>query len=144
VSLIRSAITYFGLVFTAGFALGMVRVLALVPRLGERNAELIETPFMLFIVFLAARRTVNRMSIPVSKNRALLVGLIGFTLIIFAELGVLFWARQQSVLEYIASRNDISGLVYLGSLILFATMPALIVSSSNFRGTQKDKPPSQT
>jgi hypothetical protein len=38
---VKAACLYFGLVFAAGFALGVIRVLLLVPRLGVRTAELI-------------------------------------------------------------------------------------------------------
>ena len=43
---IKAGIAYFALVFGAGFVLGMIRVPFLVPRLGERVAELVEMPFM--------------------------------------------------------------------------------------------------
>lgn len=44
--IVKLGVAYFGIVFSIGFLLGVVRVLWLVPRLGERYAELIETPFM--------------------------------------------------------------------------------------------------
>jgi hypothetical protein len=52
---IKAGVAYFVLVFGAGFILGSVRVPFLVPRLGERVAELIETPFMFVVVLLSAR-----------------------------------------------------------------------------------------
>jgi hypothetical protein len=50
---------YFALVFGVGFLLGIVRVLALVPRLGERWAELAEMPLMLVAIILSARFVVR-------------------------------------------------------------------------------------
>ena len=50
---------YFGVVFGAGFALGTMRVLWLVPRLGERWAELLEMPVMGLVMFAAARGMVR-------------------------------------------------------------------------------------
>ena len=41
------ALAYFLIVFGAGFLLGTIRVLLLLPVLGERAAELLEMPFML-------------------------------------------------------------------------------------------------
>jgi hypothetical protein len=46
---------YFALAFGAGFVLGTIRVLWVVPRVGERTAELMETPIMLVVIMLAAR-----------------------------------------------------------------------------------------
>jgi hypothetical protein len=50
VSTLKAAIIYFGLVFSAGRVLGIIRTLWLVPLAGERTAELIETPFMVIVV----------------------------------------------------------------------------------------------
>ena len=60
---LKAGALYFALVFGAGFALGTLRVLFVVPRLGGRNAELIEAPFMLVVTFLAARWTARRLAI---------------------------------------------------------------------------------
>src|SRR4029453_12356674 len=51
---------YFALVFGAGFVVGFVRVLWLVPRVGERTAELLEAPLMLAVTIVAARSVVQR------------------------------------------------------------------------------------
>ena len=49
---IRGGLAYFALVFGAGFVIGVLRVAFLVPRFGERLAELAEMPLMLlFIVY---------------------------------------------------------------------------------------------
>ena len=52
---IKAGMTYFALVFGAGFLLGSIRVPFLVPRLGERAAELIEMPFMFVAIVVSAR-----------------------------------------------------------------------------------------
>jgi len=44
--ILRTAARYFAIVFGVGFVLGAVRVPLLVPRLGERVAELAEMPLM--------------------------------------------------------------------------------------------------
>jgi hypothetical protein len=49
-----AAALYFMLVFTVGFALGPVRAFLLEPRLGRTLATLIETPFLLAAIVLAA------------------------------------------------------------------------------------------
>ena len=49
-SSLLAAASYFLLVFLAGFGLGVVRTLWVVPALGERWAELIEIPLMLGVI----------------------------------------------------------------------------------------------
>lgn len=121
----RSALIYFGLVFGAGFLLGVVRTLWLVPGLGERTAELIETPFMLVVVWLAARFVVRRMESPTALRR-LQTGGLALLVLILAELVVVLLVRGQSLREYIDSRDPISGSVYLFALVLFALAPMLV------------------
>ena len=55
----KAAVLYFAFVFGAGFVLGTIRTLWVVPRLGTRKAELIETPIMLVVTIVAARWVVS-------------------------------------------------------------------------------------
>jgi len=59
-AILKPALAYFLIVFGAGFVLGVFRTLVLVPRLGDRMAELLEMPVMLAVVFFAARFTVKK------------------------------------------------------------------------------------
>ncbi len=116
---------YFALVFGAGFVLGSLRVLVVVPALGERLAELGETPLMLLVVFFAARWIVQRFRIA-SRCARIYVGLTGLGLLLLAEWGVVLFVRNESIGEYVAGRDPVAATVYLASLVLFAAMPALI------------------
>jgi hypothetical protein len=62
--ILKAGVLYFVLVFGAGFVPGTIRTLWIVPRLGTRMAELMETPIMLVITMLAARWTVRRLAVP--------------------------------------------------------------------------------
>lgn len=122
---VTAAASYFALVFGAGSVLGSIRVPFLVPRLGERTAELLETPFMVVVVALAARFIVRRYSLPPSLVRRAAVGAMALALLIAAELLLAVALQASSISQYIASRDPVSGGVYLGALILFAAMPAI-------------------
>jgi hypothetical protein len=125
VSTLKAAILYFGLVFGAGFVLGIMRTLWLVPFVGERSAELIETPFMVIVVWLAARFIVGRMKALTLAHR-LAIGVLALLLLLLAELGVVMLLRDQSLGEYVATRDPVSGAVYLLALALFTAAPTLV------------------
>ncbi len=55
---------YFALVFGAGFTLGVIRILWLVPRLGVRMAESIEAPVMIAVSVIAVRWVIRRLGVP--------------------------------------------------------------------------------
>jgi len=57
---ILAGLTYFAIVMGTGFMLGVIRVPFLVPRVGERWAELMEMPIMAIMIFLAAGYILRR------------------------------------------------------------------------------------
>lgn len=124
--IIKASVTYFVLAFGAGFVLGSIRVPFLVPRLGERVAELLEMPFMLIVIVVSARFITNRFSIPSTTWVRLTVGLLALVLLITTETGLTVALRGRTLAEYIASRDPVSGSVYLGMLALFAVMPLIL------------------
>jgi len=96
--LLPAGITYFALVFAAGFALGVVRVGWLVARIGERNAELLEMPLMLVVVFLAARWVVRRFRLPQAAGPRLGAGILALALLLACELTVVLpWPDPRRV-----------------------------------------------
>lgn len=123
---IKAGIAYFGLVFAAGFAMGTVRVLFLVPRLGERLAELLEMPFMLVATWWAARFIVGHFALAGAVTVRLTTGLAGLALLLAAEILLAAVLQDRSLGDYIASRDPVSGTVYLAMLGLFAAMPMIL------------------
>ena len=126
VQIVKAGLAYFALVMGVGFLLGMVRVPFLVPRLGERMAELIEMPVMFVVIGLSARFVIRRFTLPVTPSVRLKVGVLALALAVCAELLLAMALQGQSVLAYIASRDPVSGSVYLAMLGLFALMPWLL------------------
>ena len=120
-----ASLTYFGIVFLAGFILGSVRVLLLVPLLGERNAELLELPVMTIISYLAAVFVIQKFSISECLS-GLAVGLVGLILMLVLEFTVVLSLQGLSVGEYLNSRDTLSGHAYALSLALYAIFPAFI------------------
>jgi hypothetical protein len=123
---IKAGVTYFALTFGAGFVLGSIRVPFLVPRLGERVAELIEMPFMFVVVFISARFIVRRFSLPANVLARLGAGFVALGLLVAAEVLLAVALQDQTLGEYVASRDPVSGTVYLVMLAAFAVMPLVL------------------
>lgn len=117
---------YFATVFGFGFALGTVRVLILVPRLGDRTAELMETPLMIAVSYFAAGWIVRRFTLPAVPAQRLGVGLIALALMLAVEFGFVLQLRGLTIAEYFATRDPVSGAIYYLSLALFALFPLLV------------------
>jgi hypothetical protein len=124
--IINAGFFYFALVFGAGFILGAVRVLLLVPRLGERVAELLEMPVMFSVILLSTRFIIKRLTLPAAATVRLGTGLLALGLLFAAELLLAAVLQGQSMAEYVARRDPVSGGVYLAMLVLFALMPLII------------------
>ena len=123
---IKAGITYFALVFGAGSALGMIRLPFLVPRLGERVAELIEMPFMFVAIVVSARFIIRRFSLRANVLAPLGAGFLALGLLVAAEVLLAVAHQNRTLGEYVASRDPVSGMVYLAMLALFAVMPLVL------------------
>lgn len=121
----KSGVLYFALVFGAGFVFGTIRTLWVVPRLGARTAELMETPIILAVTVLAARWVVRRLSVPFTLSSRLGMGCLALALMLIAEFGLVVPLRGISISQYLANRDPVSGTVYYVMLGVFAVMPLL-------------------
>jgi hypothetical protein len=126
-SAVRAGLAYFAVVFATGFVFGTMRTLWLVPLLGERTAELLETPLMLAVIYLTARWIVRRFGLRQSSLpiRAA-VGAVALILLVGAEIAVVLSLRGLTLADYIRSRDPVSGTAYVVSLLIFAAMPAVL------------------
>jgi len=130
--LVRAAIaglTYFGAVFAAGFALGTLRVLVLMPRLGEALAVGLELPIMLALSWFACRWLVARFGVPEMLIARLVMGTLAFAILMLAELGVSTLAFGRSVSAHLDHYRELSAMLGLAGQIAFAMFP--IIQSKN-------------
>jgi hypothetical protein len=111
----------------------------LVPRLGERFAEFLEAPVMLVVVFLAARYVIRRYALCARSTR-LIMGVLALALLVSAELLLVFAMTGDLPSEYIASRDPVSGPVFLAMLVVFAVLPALLPYGAGPNNSFKPKP----
>jgi hypothetical protein len=126
---LRAALTYFAIVLGTGFVLGMFRVPILVPRIGERWAELAEMPIMAAVIFLAAGYILRRFPEIALPGRSLAAGFLALAMSVAAELGLAVLLQDQTLAEFIGSRDKVSGSVYIALFVVFALMPRLRLAS---------------
>jgi len=126
VQLLKAGLFYFAIAFGSGFALGTIRTLWVVPRVGARKAELAEMPMMLGVMIVAARWVVLLLAVPPVVAARLGMGGIALTLMLAAEFGLVRWVRGLSLNEYFANRDRMAGAAYYALLVVFAIMPLFV------------------
>ena len=98
--ILKVGVLYCAIVFGAGFVLGPIRILWVVPRFGTRMAELMEAPIMIVVTILAARRIVRRLGLPPTTSSRLGMGCIALGFMLIAEFTLVLWIRGLSIGEY--------------------------------------------
>ena len=112
---------YVGAVFAAGFLLGVLRTLVLVPLLGELAAVLVELPLMLTIAWLVCGRILRRW--PLSPSSAIGMGAIAFLLLMAAEAGLSTLLAGRSLAEHMAMYAQLPHQLGLAGQLAFALFP---------------------
>jgi hypothetical protein len=128
VQLVKAGLAYFAIVFGMGFVFGAIRIVWVVPHVGTRLAELMETPLMFVVTIVAARWIVLHLAVPSSPTARLGMGGIALCLLLLAEFGLVLWLRGLSIRAYLATRDPVSGTVYYVMLGAFALMPLLVAN----------------
>lgn len=126
---IQAGLAYFAIVLSAGFVLGVIRVPFLVPGMGERWAELAEMPIMATVIYFAAGFILRRFPEVSSPSRALAAGVLALALSVAAELALATVLQDRTLPQLIASRDKVSGSVYIALLLVFAVMPRIRLST---------------
>jgi hypothetical protein len=124
--ILKAGVLYFALVFGAGFVLGTIRTLWIVPSFGTRTAELMETPIMFVVTVLAARWVARRLLLPPTLATRLGVGFVALGFLLVTEFTVVLWLRGLTIGEYLARQDPVAGTVYVMMLGVFAAMPLLV------------------
>lgn len=117
---------YFLALFSLGFALGTLRVLLVVPRLGELAATLVEIPVMLTAGFFACRWAVRRWRVPRAFPIRGVMTLWFLVLLLSLEflLGTTVFGR--TAVEQWEALSTSAGLFGLTAQIFAALLPLLV------------------
>jgi hypothetical protein len=123
---LKAGVLYFAVVFGAGFVLGPIRIVWVVPRIGARLAEVLEAPIMLAISIAASRWIVRKLAVLATPSSRLGMGIIALGLMLIAEFTLVLSLRGLSMKEYFATRDPVAATVYYAALGVFAVMPLLV------------------
>ena len=124
-AVIKAGLAYFGAVFVVGSALGAVRVLVLVPRLGETASVLLEVPVILVVSWRLSGWTTQEFRVSSAVSRRLLMGVVAFALLMLAEMGVSVFAFGRSIEDHFAAYRSSQGVIGLIAQIAFAFIPLM-------------------
>jgi hypothetical protein len=106
---LKAGILYFAIVFRAGFLLGPIRILWVVPRIGARTAEVLEAPIMLATTIVVAWWITRRFPVPRALSSRLGMGVVALVLMLIAKFGFVLWLRSLSIRDYLAGRRSGGG-----------------------------------
>jgi len=112
---------YFAAVFAAGFVLGVLRTLVLIPLLGELGAVLVELPVILSIAWWVCTRILRRW--PLSPPAAVAMGAIAFLLLMGAEAGLSTLLAGRSLAEHLSLYAQLPHQLGLAGQLAFALFP---------------------
>jgi hypothetical protein len=122
--IVQAAISYFVIVFVAGFVLGTIRILMVAPQTGELAAVAIELPVMIAVSWWACGVVVKRLKPASEVPSRLAMGFIALALLLVAEavvslgLGLTF---RQHVALYATTPVQLG----LFGQLLFALFPLM-------------------
>jgi hypothetical protein len=119
----KASVVYFAAVFSAGFVFGALRVLVLVPQVGERLAVLIELPFMLTVSWFVCKSIVGRFSVSAAFGPRLAMGSGAFALLMAAEAGLSVFGFGRTLAQHLDSLLTAAGLLGLAGQVVFALFP---------------------
>lgn len=118
-----AGVAYFAIVFALAFAVGVVRVLVVAPRLGETGAVLLELPIILAASWLACGYLLKRFAFGQRLVERLVMGLTAFIVLQGAEFLLAITAFARSPDDYLAAVATTAGLLGLAGQIGFALIP---------------------
>jgi hypothetical protein len=123
-SAVKAGAAYFALVFLVGFALGVVRVGLLIPRVGTFWAVLCELPVILTASWFVCGWVLRRFAVPAQAGHRIAMGAVAFVLLITAEV-LLATAFGQSPSAYLAKFETPEGALGLAGQVVFGLFPWL-------------------
>ena len=129
-----AASAYFLALFSLGFVLGTIRVIFVVPRVGELAATIAEVPVMLAAAYFVCRWAIRRWQVPpaIAVRLAMVPWFLALLFAFEALLGAILFGR--SVAEQWVALSMPGGLVGISAQIIAALLPLFVGKSKRVIG----------
>ena len=112
------------IVFLIGFIFGTIRILLLVPRLGETTAVIVEAPIMLAASWFVCRWCVDRLNVRRTVRAGSSIGSVAFVVLMAAEVGLgAVFGRSKA--NQLAAYGSLAGAIGLAAQVIFAMFPVI-------------------
>jgi hypothetical protein len=121
----QAGAVYFAVVFVVAFAIGIVRTLVIAPRIGAVNAVLLEAPLIIGLSWLVSPWAVKKFSVRPRLSERLGMGLVAFSLLMTAEMGLAVLAFGQTLGAHLATYARPAGIIGLAAQMVFGVIPCL-------------------
>ena len=108
--------------FGAGFCFGIIRVLLVVPSIGELPAVLVELPFMVPICWLLSKSYIQKLD---SMRSGMFVGGIAFATLMLFEVALSVLVFQKTLEEKLQDLNTTKGKIGLVGQLLSSSFPVI-------------------
>jgi hypothetical protein len=122
---LKAGALYFAIVFAIGFALGTLRVLYVIPHIGEAGAVLLELPVILVLSWWVCGWVLRRCHVPQHMGQHALMGLVSFALLMGAELALATFGFGRTLGEFADGFATPAGAIGLMGQIAFALFPLM-------------------
>jgi hypothetical protein len=122
----KAGALYAIVVFMIGFILGAIRVLLLIPRLGETIAVIIEAPIILVASWFVCLWCVDRFDVRRTVPARSLMGLVALLVLMSVEVG-LGAVFGRSLMDQVAAYISPPGAIGLAAQMTFAMFPVIQV-----------------
>jgi hypothetical protein len=121
----KAGVVYALAVFALGFALGMMRLVLVAPRIGATAAVLAETPVILAASWWLSALCSREFSVEPSAAARILMGAVAFIALMCLELGLSMAVFGRSIAQYLVGFRSWPGAVGLVGQVCFAAFPLL-------------------
>ena len=136
----EAGLAYAAGVFAVGFMLGAIRILVVIPELGELAGLSLELPIMLAVSWLICRRTTAYFAVPAGVSARLVMGVVAFAGLMAAETTLSLFAFGRSLSEYLLRYREWASLLGLAGQIAFAAIPTIQACACHSAGGRAARP----